>query len=381
MSKILWIYVISLKYHHHDTLELQMRHTRFFMMSFMLCVLLTACKKEQGSTPVNTQSEPAETATPASKDLEAATTPAIAETSVPTIIPTAEFDVESVPISDVTLPPFPFFKTPEGLVNSLDEYKSMANFDQHYFLAGKKLRLVEGKLYHNEIKLINPDKSREYSPLEFQRNYENAILALGGKKISEVPLTRQIADEAGGLKVVNKNWKSAAPTSTYEHASYLLRNATSEYWIHVSTSRSNKRGYIVVLEKAIMKQSLGFLDASAMKKALEADGRVALYINFDIDKATLRADSQGVVNEINTLMSSNPEMKLSIEGHTDSTGAADHNRTLSAARARSVLGALVGLGIDPTRLSSKGFGPDKPLADNADETGRAKNRRVELVKM
>jgi outer membrane protein OmpA-like peptidoglycan-associated protein len=72
---------------------------------------------------------------------------------------------------------------------------------------------------------------------------------------------------------------------------------------------------------------------------------------------------------------------LSIEGHTDNTGSADRNRQLSSERARSVLDALVGLGIAPSRLSANGFGPDKPLADNADEAGRAKNRRVELVKL
>jgi OmpA-OmpF porin, OOP family len=358
-----------------------MRRSHFFILSLMFCVLLTACKKETAPTETTTVDAPTTTGTPDEKDLEASAKPAVEQASTPDVQALAEFSAESVPVTSTALPPFPFFKTPEGLVNSIDDKKSTLNFDQHYFLAGKKLRLVEGKLYHNKIKLVSADKSREYSSLEFHRNYENAILALGGKKISAIPLTGKVANEAGGLMVVNKHWKCAPPTATYEHASYLLRNTDNEYWIHVSTNPVNKQGCIVVLEKTIMQQSLGFLDASTMKKALDTDGRVALYINFDIDKATLRPDSQTIVDEINTLMSSNPDMKLSIEGHTDSSGAADHNRTLSTARARTVLGALVGLGIDPARLSSKGFGPDKPLADNADEAGRAKNRRVELVKM
>ena len=353
-----------------------MRHSYLFTTSVLLLLMLSSCKKEEqlaSSTPV---AEPAAVVTAPERAAEPAIATQEATTSAPV---STEFNVESVPISNDALPPFPFFKTPDGLVNSLDDKKSMANFDQHYFLAGKKLVLVEGKLYHNEINLVSADKSREYSPLEFQRNYENAILALGGKKISELPLTGKITNEAGGLAVVNKHWRSAPPTATYENASYLMRTAESEYWIHVGTNP--KRGYIVVLEKTIMKQSLGFLDASAMKKALDTDGHVALYINFDIEKATLRSDSQAVIDEINKLMSSNPKMKLSIEGHTDNTGTPDHNRELSTARARSVLGALVGLGIDPARLSSKGFGPDKPIVKNTDESGRAKNRRVELVKM
>jgi OmpA-OmpF porin, OOP family len=118
-----------------------------------------------------------------------------------------------------------------------------------------------------------------------------------------------------------------------------------------------------------------------MKKELEAKGRVALYINFDTDKATLRPDAQPIIAEVNKLLTSDDSLKLSIEGHTDNSGAAEHNRTLATARARSVLGALVGLGVDPSRLASKGFGPDKPIADNSTDEGRAKNRRVELVKI
>jgi outer membrane protein OmpA-like peptidoglycan-associated protein len=118
-----------------------------------------------------------------------------------------------------------------------------------------------------------------------------------------------------------------------------------------------------------------------MKKELDAKGRVALYINFDVDKATLRADAQPIIEEINKLLVADGSLKLSIEGHTDATGSADHNRQLSGARARSVFGALAGLGVDPSRLASKGFGPDKPIADNSTDDGRAKNRRVELVKV
>ena len=357
-----------------------MRHSHMLIGSALLVLLLSSCKKEEAATaaaPVAEPATPAKTSEPMAEPV-ATDAPVEGPASAPV---NAEFSVESVPVSTVSMPPFPFFKTPDGLVNSYDDNKSTLNFDQHYFLAGNKLVLVEGKLYYNQINLVSADKSREYTALEFHRNYENAITALGGKKISSTQFTRKITNEAGDLREVNKHWRSSPPTSGYQHNSYLIRNAKNEYWIHIGTSQFSKQGYVVVLQKEIMQQSLGFLDASAMKKALDADGRVALYINFDIDKSTLRPDSQAVMDEINKLLSNNTGLKLSIEGHTDSTGAPDHNRQLSTARARSVLGGLVGLGIDPARLSSKGFGPDKPLADNTNETGRAKNRRVELVKM
>jgi outer membrane protein OmpA-like peptidoglycan-associated protein len=94
----------------------------------------------------------------------------------------------------------------------------------------------------------------------------------------------------------------------------------------------------------------------------------------------LRPDAQPVIDEIGKLLAADAVLQLSIEGHTDNTGGAAHNQALSAARARSVLGALVGLGVDPSRLQSKGHGQDKPVSDNATEAGRAENRRVELVK-
>jgi OmpA-OmpF porin, OOP family len=357
-----------------------MRLSHKLIGSALFMLLLSSCKKEEAApaaTPVVEPAAPAAT-TAAANSLEAATAPAEAEAAAPV---STDFSVESVPASTVTLPPFPFFKAPEGLTYNYDDKDSLIGFDRHYFLAGKKLVAVEGKLFHNFMNLSNPDSGRKYSEIEFHRNYENAIAALGGKKISTTQFTRAIVDEAGGLGPVEKYWRSVAPTSGYEHYSYLIRTAEKEYWIHIATGAIPTHGYVTVLEKEGMKQSVGFLDAGAMKKALDADGRVALYINFDVDKATLRPDSQPVMDEINKLLTSNGSLKLSIEGHTDSTGAPDHNRQLSTARARSVLGALVGLGIDPARLSSKGFGPDKPIADNANEAGRAKNRRVELVKM
>jgi OOP family OmpA-OmpF porin len=354
-----------------------MRQNRLLIGSMLFLLSLSACN-QQDSPPAN--APPVETSKP---EAVAESTAPPAAAAVEAVAPKADagFSVENIPLSTATLPPFPFFDVPEGLVAKIKADKSTVGFARHFFLAGKKMIPVEGRLYHNEMSLISPDKQREYSTTEFHRNYRDAVLALGGAEISETQFTRPIVDEVGGLREVNQYWRSSPPTSGYEHHSYLIRTADKEYWIHVGTAAARPAGYLVVLEKQAMTQSLGFLDASAMKSALDADGRVSLYINFDTDKSTLRSDSQAVVDEIKKLLDANADLKLSIEGHTDNTGSADHNRRLSTARARSVLDTLVGLGIDPSRLSSKGFGPDKPVADNADESGRAKNRRVELVKL
>jgi outer membrane protein OmpA-like peptidoglycan-associated protein len=80
------------------------------------------------------------------------------------------------------------------------------------------------------------------------------------------------------------------------------------------------------------------------------------------------------------LLKANPDLKLSIEGNTDSIGTHDYNVKLSQARAATVVETLKAQGIDGAHLASAGFGPDKPIAPNDTEIGRAKNRRVELVK-
>ncbi len=290
----------------------------------------------------------------------------------------AGFDPASVPVTDASLPPFPFFKTPEGLQSSLDDKDKNVSFDGQYFIAGDKPILVEGRIFHDNFNLQNGD--RTYSEREFLRNYDNAITALGGKKINTAQYTDASIAAAGGRDKIERTAYGAPAVPEYPHDSYLIRTADKEYWIEVSTGVIPLHGFLVVLERKAMEQSVGLLDAAAMKKAIDADGRVALHINFDTDKASLRPDAQPVIAEIGKLLEDDPSLSLSIQGHTDNTGSREHNQALSAARARSVLGALVGLGIDPSRLSSLGFGQDKPVADNATQAGRAQNRRVELVK-
>lgn len=338
---------------------------------FALC--LSACDRGASETPAAAPqaSAPAESAPPApAADAAPATAHAAAA---------AEFDPASVPESTATLPPFPFFKAPEGLKTVFDEKDRNINFDRTHMIAGDKIVAIEGRIVHDKFQLTNPEQ-REYSAVEFQRNYENAIRDLGGVRISKVQYTNEALQAFGGREAVDKHYLGTCASDGCENHTYLMRQGGKEYWIQVSTGAIPLHGYVAVLEREGMKQSLGFLDASAMKKAIDADGRVALYINFDVDKATLRADAQPTIAEIGKLLGGDPALKLSIEGHTDNTGTPAHNQELSTARARSVLGALVGLGIDPARLQSKGFGQDKPLADNGSEDGRAKNRRVELVK-
>jgi len=104
-------------------------------------------------------------------------------------------------------------------------------------------------------------------------------------------------------------------------------------------------------------------------------------ITFDVDKAVLKPESMGVINQIYNFLKSNPAVKVEIDGHTDNTGSASHNMTLSQQRADAVKMQLTAMGIDATRLTTKGFGDTKPLNDNSTPEGKANNRRVELIKL
>jgi OmpA-OmpF porin, OOP family len=104
-------------------------------------------------------------------------------------------------------------------------------------------------------------------------------------------------------------------------------------------------------------------------------------INFNLDKAIIKPESMGTLNMIAGIMKGNPDLKFEIDGHTDNTGTAAHNSILSQQRADEVKVQLVALGIDSSRLTTKGFGFTKPLSDNLSDEGKANNRRVEFVRL
>ena len=111
------------------------------------------------------------------------------------------------------------------------------------------------------------------------------------------------------------------------------------------------------------------------------DGKIIVNgIKFDVNKATLKPESMGPINKIYKLMVKYPDLKFSVEGHTDSDGDVATNQKLSEARAKAVMDKLIAMGISPDRLKSKGWGESKPIDTNATPEGKANNRRVEFVK-
>ncbi len=114
---------------------------------------------------------------------------------------------------------------------------------------------------------------------------------------------------------------------------------------------------------------------------LLTDGKIVTYgITFDVNKATIKPQSMGTINEIFSILQKYPDLRFSVEGHTDNTGNTTQNQTLSESRAKAVCEKLKEMGISASRLSAKGHGMSKPIDNNDTPEGRAKNRRVEFVK-
>jgi outer membrane protein OmpA-like peptidoglycan-associated protein len=232
-------------------------------------------------------------------------------------------------------------------------------FDSYNFYNGKNCVTVEGRIFKRHYTLKeDADKS---SPLQIKRNYSNAIKSMGGTIIYDgEPQDAECADNNGRQILTGKAVKDG-----------------NELWIEVVPTGSEDYYMTIALKESMVQE----VTANEIFEALNRDGHIALYINFDTGKSVIRDDSQPVIDQIVEMMKSNPDLKIGVEGHTDNVGNPASNKTLSVDRAKSVVAAIVSKGISSTRLSPSGYGQDKPVADNSTEEGRAKNRRVELIKI
>lgn len=217
-------------------------------------------------------------------------------------------------------------------------------------------RAIEGDAtiihyFHN-----NADK--QPSPLQLIRNYQNAIKGIGGEVVYE-----RLPREGDGGETTLK-----------------VATGGKEVWVRVEPgifSAPAQSYKLWIVEVAGMQQ---VVTANKLLDELNRNGFIALYINFDTAKWDLKADGQATVREIIAMLKSAPALKIAVEGHTDNVGQPAANKRLSENRAKSVMTAIVAGGIDAKRVTASGLGQERPIADNRHDEGRAKNRRVELVK-
>jgi outer membrane protein OmpA-like peptidoglycan-associated protein len=187
------------------------------------------------------------------------------------------------------------------------------------------------------------------SYLQIRRNYQNAAKALKAKILVDRLRYTAMQIDRNGARI----------------------------YVGIELFNDGRNISLTILEQKAMEQEI---TANDMWETLQKDGFLTLYINFDTNKATIKPDSKGIIDQIVELMKSQSNLKISIEGHTDSQGSPAANKTLSLNRAKSVIKAISVGGINQSRMTAVGWGQEKPVADNRTEEGRAKNRRVEIVK-
>ena len=120
--------------------------------------------------------------------------------------------------------------------------------------------------------------------------------------------------------------------------------------------------------------------ASAMEAAIVEKGRVTLNVQFDFDKAVIKKKYHDEIGKLAEVMKKYPDLKITLEGHTDNVGGLAYNEKLSQRRVDAVKKYLTTKsGIEASRLNAKGYGPIRPIASNATKEGRQKNRRVDAA--
>jgi outer membrane protein OmpA-like peptidoglycan-associated protein len=190
------------------------------------------------------------------------------------------------------------------------------------------------------------------SEIQILRNFENAVAKLGGQVMAS-PKGRRT------LKVAKDG---------------------KEFWVALWAEFTGKYGFDII-ERQEMAQAIE-ANADVFSNDLKNTGRAAVYgIYFDTGKSEIKPESANALGEIAKLLKTDPALKIYVVGHTDNVGTLDGNMRLSQDRADAVVQALVRThAIAAARLKAFGSGPYSPVASNDAEAGRAKNRRVDLVK-
>jgi len=244
----------------------------------------------------------------------------------------------------------------------------------YYVLEGEK---TISEIYANYLKAIQKAKFRVLSKkLHAQNNNSKEI---GGVSWLVTAYKSRIPNSAG----IQLTQGSATKGGTSYIAAKLSR-PQGDVCLSLAGSQYSQDKIVFlldILEVESVEDELIAVDADAMSKDIDIYGKVALYgIDFDYDKATIKAESEPALKEIAELLKKRPQLELYVVGHTDIKGSLDYNIKLSKHRAAAVVEALTKqYGIKASKLSPKGVGPLVPVMSNQSDKGRSRNRRVELV--
>ncbi|MGY2049640.1 OmpA family protein [Methylobacterium sp. JK268] len=291
------------------------------------------------------------------------------------------FALDQVPVSAAPLGAFPYLGLPDGYAWHNAGKGETRSFDQFPFWTGSGIEMAEGKLFMGRIEAAD---GTTYAPYEVARNVAALVAQAGGVRVTKSRIPGSITETWDEDIRVEK---SAGLGDVYNRPAevFVIHRADRAIWIHFLNDSHG--GNMAVLETKPFAATATLLPASAavpastLAQALADQGKAVIHVNFASDATEILPDSRPQIDAIAQVLKDQPTLRLAINGYTDETGSAAHNRTLSEGRAASVRQALVAAGIDASRLTSKGFGSSGAVADNGTEAGRAQNRRVELVRV
>lgn len=292
----------------------------------------------------------------------------LAEVILATVCITAAAMAQTPPSGHPLVPAYPG--------SWMDQAAEVSAFDEFDLPTGpiKDGKVSKSEHLEGKVTMFAYRSPEGRSELEIFRNYESAF-----KKAGFITLFTCKGGQCG----VQLGLKGLGYLPDGDEARYLaVKLARPEGAVYVGLHIAAIETKFVVVEVKPMETGLVKISADDLKKDLFQTGHVAVYeILFDTAKADLKPGSDGALKEITTLLAKNPTLKLHVVGHTDNEGTLAQNLDLSRRRAQAVVTALsTKYKVAGTRLHSEGVGPLAPVASNDNESGRAKNRRVELVK-
>ena len=336
--------------------------------SFLLVpvLLLSACAEDPSQSPASDQ--PAPVAPPSAAAV-------VAEDPQPAAAATTQgFDINTVAVSDAPLGAFPFIQLPQGYqaIKVIEK-----RFERFPFYTGDRVEWVEGQIWSAGL---NHEDSDQYAPMEIDANLDAVMAAAGAQQVfrGQIPGAMHDVVKAENSALAGEYYYGYRAWYSPRYTSWVINRGDHQIW--VQSGSDNTSGGLVVMQTRPAVITAALLPADALQQALAQTGKVDIQVNFATDSAQILADSQAQIAQVSKLLSEQPALRLAINGHTDSSGSAERNLQLSRERADSVVAALVASGIAAERLAAEGFGDTRPLADNSTAEGKAKNRRVELVK-
>ena len=301
------------------------------------------------------------------------------------------FDVIRFPLS-------PLFKVP-----------GKTDAKNNNFIEGKKSKVVEGR--YTRLIYLAP---AERSPLEVIRNYVDELSAMGGTVLYACTSLAcggdmRGNDHGGGTQGLldklypserikapsfsNGNCASTMDVSEQRYLVYRIPTESGDMHVAVyaytvqdtlycKAFNDRTMAMVIAIEPQAREKKMVAVTAAEMQSSIDSSGRIALYgIYFDTNKTDIKPESAAAIEQIADLLKANTALKVFIVGHTDNVGTLAANTDLSKRRANAVINMLISQHrVSAGQMEAGGVGMLSPLASNADETGRAKNRRVELVK-